>query len=378
MPTNRPNIPVLDLALLSDETKRPEFMALLRHALINIGFLYLKNSPVPQELIGRLVEYIPRLFDLPQDEKDKISMVNSPHFYGYSRFAEEYTEGETDHREHFDFATPYETRWKPGGPDHLGFFGPCQWLDEDLLPGFRETMETYLIGVHNAGVQLMSLIAEALQLPSDAFAKFYYSLDEIQSRAKVIKYPPQQESQASVLGNTPHFDTRFVTFVLQLPHPRPTLQVQLGGEWIDATPIPGTFVVNFGKSLEYVTQGLVKATYHRVLSPPAGSPPRYSVPLFQGTRLDMYLADEILDFPPEILKLKDLREDPIETNTAKDNEFYSQLAGDIIFLRGIMSHPDITEQFYPHLFKKYFPDGMPKQLMRTKTQLEGQRDMIGT
>ena len=59
-----------------------------------------------------------------------------------------------------------------------------QWPNQELIPGFRETMETYLIGVHNAGVQLMSLIAEALQLPSDAFAKFYYSLDEIQSRAK--------------------------------------------------------------------------------------------------------------------------------------------------------------------------------------------------
>lgn len=45
-------------------------------------------------------------------------------------------------------------------------------------------METYLIEVHKASVEFVNLIAEALQLPSDAFAKFYYSLDEIQSRAK--------------------------------------------------------------------------------------------------------------------------------------------------------------------------------------------------
>lgn len=126
MATNPPTIPVIDLALLSDENKRPELMALLRHALINIGFIYLKNHPVPQELIDRLEDYIPRLFELPLEEKDKIPMINSPHFFGYSRFASEYTEGETDHREHFDFATPYVTRWKPGGPDHLAFYGPCQ------------------------------------------------------------------------------------------------------------------------------------------------------------------------------------------------------------------------------------------------------------
>ena len=30
---------------------------------------------------------------------------------------------------------------------------------------------------------------------------------------QVIKYPPQQESQTNVVGNTPHFDTRFVTLV---------------------------------------------------------------------------------------------------------------------------------------------------------------------
>ena len=99
----------------------------------------------------------------------------------------------------------------------------------------------------------------------------------------------------------------------------------------------GSLITFDNTALEFVTQGVVKATYHRVLSPPAGSIPRYSVPMFQGTRLDMYLTDEILDsgfflslqtillnvlswsivseVPPEILKLKELREDPIETNS---------------------------------------------------------------
>lgn len=84
---------------------------------------------------------------------------------------------------------------------------------------------------------------------------------------QVIKYPPQHESQTNVVGNTPHFDSRFVTFVsnlvsvcsrityvlvkvLQSLHPDPTLQVLLNGKWVDAKPIPNTFVVNFGKCEE--------------------------------------------------------------------------------------------------------------------------------
>ncbi|KAL4070226.1 hypothetical protein V8B97DRAFT_2007857 [Scleroderma yunnanense] len=372
MATSLPTIPVLDLALLSDDTRRPEFIALLRHALINIGFLYLKNHSVSQKVIDRLVEYIPRLFDLPQDVKDKILMANSPHFMGYSRLASEFTNGSTDHREQFDFGTPYEVQQKPGDPDYIKFCGPCQWPDEDLIPGFRETLEDYLLQVQNAGYQLMSLFAEALQLPSNAFAKFYDLPEQMQSRAKercssprrspwrITMYPGVDDPD--MLGNTPHFDAGFVTFVLQLPNPHPGLQVQLDGQWIDATPIPGTFTVNIGKSLEYVTRGLAKATYHRVVLPPAGATPRYSVPLFQGISLNVRLADEVLDFPPEILRLKDLRGDTTETNSTKDNEFYSQPSGNIIFGRGIKSHPDIAERYYPDLFEQYFPNGMPKKV----------------
>ena len=72
------------------------------------------------------------------------------------------------------------------------------------------------------------------------------------------------------------------------------LQVQnLAGDWIDAPPIPGTFVINIGKALEFVTGGLARATSHRVLSP-KGDTPRYSVPFFQNIGLTTRLTDHIL------------------------------------------------------------------------------------
>ena len=119
MAANFSSIPVLDYTLVIDPARKPEFIAQLRHALINVGFLYLSNSPVAQCDVVALVDYIPRLFALPQEAKDNISMAHSPHFLGYSRLGSELTRGQTDHREQFDIATPHTCRWKPGDPDYM-------------------------------------------------------------------------------------------------------------------------------------------------------------------------------------------------------------------------------------------------------------------
>ena len=126
MAANFSSIPILDYNQVSDPICRPEFIARLRHALINVGFLYLSNPPVAQHDVDALVDYIPRLFSLPQDAKDKIRMANSPHFLGYSRLGAELTRGKTDHREQFDIATPHTCRWKSGDPDYLRLWGPSQ------------------------------------------------------------------------------------------------------------------------------------------------------------------------------------------------------------------------------------------------------------
>ncbi|KAH7888908.1 hypothetical protein F5I97DRAFT_1935334 [Phlebopus sp. FC_14] len=355
------SVPVLDFALVLNETTKPEFIAQLRHALVNVGFLYLKNHTVSKNLVDDVIDYIPRLFSLPQETKNSIVMANSPHFLGYSKLGAEFTKGKTDYREQFDFATPHETQWKPGAPEYLRLWGPSQWPGEDLIPGFRDTFEKYLSQVQLLSYRFISLLAEAFGLAPDALAKFYDSDDLMQHRSKVVKYPAHDGSLTDQ-GVGPHYDAGFLTFLLQAS-PHPGLQVQnLSGEWIDAPPIPGTFVVNIGKALEFVTRGLARATSHRVLSPPLGSTPRYSVPFFQNISLNARLADEVIDFPPAILKLKDLRGEAAQTDSVNFSEFDREPSGRVNLIGRVKSHPDVAERHYPDLFKQYFPSGLSKQV----------------
>ena len=121
------SIPILDYNLLLTPEGRASFILQLRHALIFVGFFYLKNPPVPPALVTSLIDYIPKLFALPQEKKDVLRMANSPHFLGYSRFGAELTRGATDQREQFDIATEFNgAPYKEGDPDYLKLQGPSQ------------------------------------------------------------------------------------------------------------------------------------------------------------------------------------------------------------------------------------------------------------
>jgi len=83
----------------------------------------------------------------------------------------------------------------------LRLWGPCQvraqysdqalrtespqWPDEDLIPGFKTTVEEYFRQVQTLGYQSISLIAEAFGLGPDALDKFYDSDEVMRHRGKV-------------------------------------------------------------------------------------------------------------------------------------------------------------------------------------------------
>ncbi|KAJ7071364.1 hypothetical protein C8F01DRAFT_1110228 [Mycena amicta] len=357
---NFSSVPILDYSQTASPELRPLFIRELQHALINVGFLYLSNVPIKTD---ELVGYIPKLFALPQDEKDKIGMVNSKHFLGYNKLGSEFTKGQRDYREQFDIATPHVCRAVEGrgDPDYWSLWGPSQWPSEALLPGFKSTTERYLLEVQELSYDFSRLINEALGLPNGTLAQFYERDELMQHRGKIVCYP---QTDGPMQGVGPHYDAPFLTFLLQASEHK-GLQVQnLTGDWIDVPPIPGTFVVNIGRALEFVTRGIARATSHRVISPSdnAVPGPRYSVPFFQNIGLDVRLMDHVLDFPPEILKLRDARGTVRPTESVNFTEFDREPSGRVNLIGRVKSHPDVAQRHYPELFEQIFPNGVPAQV----------------
>lgn len=63
------SIPILDLSLARWPDTKAAFLDELRYALMEVGFLYLKNVGIPDELTERVKEEGKAFFDLPPEEK---------------------------------------------------------------------------------------------------------------------------------------------------------------------------------------------------------------------------------------------------------------------------------------------------------------------
>lgn len=129
MPTSKTDftsIPIIDLSLAQNASTLPVLLDELRHALTEVGFLYVSNHGVPDTTINTLVQSLPRLFALPDAAKEAVALENSPHFLGYSAAGTESTAGRSDHREQFEFATELKANTDEGAPLYERLRGPNQ------------------------------------------------------------------------------------------------------------------------------------------------------------------------------------------------------------------------------------------------------------
>ena len=138
----------------------------------------------------------------------KIEMKNAPSFLGYSRLSAEITAGSIDNREQIDISTEHPTP-RPDAPRYNNLLAPNQWPSPDVLPKFRPVFTEYIKRMGGISMSFTSLIAEAIELPSDAFNK-YFDTDQ-QHKLKIVKYPDVGVLDASgKIGNQgvgPHKDS---------------------------------------------------------------------------------------------------------------------------------------------------------------------------
>ena len=328
-------IPVLDFSRYeADPASRREFLEGLRRASRDVGFFYLTGHGIAQSLIDDVLGASRRFFALADKDKLQIEMVNSPHFRGYNRVGQELTKGQRDWREQVDIGSEAPALPRNANlPAWTRLQGPNQW--PSALPELKPLLLEWQDRLTDLSTRLLKAFAIVLEQDENAFETIYAGTPN--HLIKIIRYPGR-DSTESEQGVGAHKDSGFLTLLLQ--ERQKGLQVEAAdGDWIDAEPRAGTFVVNIGELLEMATDGYLKATVHRVVTPPAGTD-RLSVAFFLGAPFDAEIP--LLDLAPHLkAQANGVTRDP-------QNPLYRNSGQNALKSR-LRSHPDVARRHHADL-----------------------------
>ena len=342
-------LPTLDLSRMdAGPAERDAFLAEVRDTAHEMGFFYVRNHGVDALLIQQVQALARRFFDLPEADKRAIQMVHSPHFRGYNQMGNERTRGQRDWREQVDIGAEREALPRDANaPLWTRLRGPNQW--PAALPELRDVILRYQAEASQLAIRILKIFAAALGQPENVFEQIY--VPEPHYLLKIIRYPGRDQTQSDQ-GVGAHKDSGFLTVLLQ--DDQPGLQVEHAGQWIDALPVPGTFVINVGEVLELASNGYLRANVHRVITPAAGHE-RLSVPFFFGARLDATVP--VLQLPPELAaRTRGVTVDAL-------NPLFHDVGRNHLKSR-LRSHLDVALRHHPDLLDE-------QQLAAAKAQVAG-------
>jgi isopenicillin N synthase-like dioxygenase len=290
-----PSIPVIDVSSLfsSEAADRARTDEAILHAAAAPGFFLARNLPqtVPVDRESRLD--LLRLFDLPEREirplwRKKFAPSHANVYRGWFPLQA----GFLTSKEGIDLG-PDVAYSLARNDDPLQ--EPTPLPREQALPGWRETVARYYLGMIETSRALMHSIARSLHLEENFFDDAF---DRGLSTLRLIRYPPRVDLQQAAetdpsvwvvheekrhyVTGAAHVDSGFLTLLAQ--HGVGGLQARgRHGKWMDVPSLEGALAVNFGKVLERWSAGRIKATEHRVIG---SGEARMSVPFFYEARAD--------------------------------------------------------------------------------------------
>ncbi|MER9295193.1 isopenicillin N synthase family oxygenase [Mesorhizobium sp. M0621] len=332
--TSPRQLPILDFSRFDGgSASRHSFLEDLRSIARDVGFFYLTGHGIAQSQIDDVLRVSRQFFGLPEAAKLEIEMVNSPHFRGYNRVGQERTKGQRNWREQVDIGSEAPAfPLDPKLPVWTRLEGPNQW--PNALPELQPVLLNWQSELTDLSTRLLQAFAIALEQDKDIFASIYRGTPN--HLIKIIRYPGRDATE-SEQGVGAHKDSGFLTLLLQ--EKQKGLEVETESGWIDAEPRPGTFVVNIGELLEMATDGYLKATVHRVVTPPAGAD-RLSVAFFLGAPFDAEVP--LLELAPHLkAQAGGITRDP-------QNPLFRNSGQNALKSR-LRSHPDVAQRHHADL-----------------------------
>ncbi|EXJ53942.1 hypothetical protein A1O7_09279 [Cladophialophora yegresii CBS 114405] len=249
----------LDLSKFDQPGGKQELAAQLFDAVNRIGFFYIINFGLSQEEVDRQFSLCKQVFDLPTEEKLKYRAdLENGGYNGYKpRGIREIKNGVKDNTEIYNtpkFTERYERDHPKVITDH--------W---DEIRYFATHIHFQIVR------KLLVLFALVLELPEDYFLNIHRYDEQSDCHFRYMKYHRRSAEENEKLDNVwVKGHTDFGSLTLLFRQPVAALQVRTpDGTWKHVKPHPASITVNIADVLQFLTNGFLKSSIHRVVVPPA-------------------------------------------------------------------------------------------------------------
>ncbi|KAF4304669.1 Isopenicillin N synthase [Botryosphaeria dothidea] len=300
MAATKSSIPVVDFGAWSNGSseQKQKIAKELTDAARGVGFVYIINHGVPDDVLEQAFGWSKKLFDLPHEKKMLAPHPPGPNVHrGYSwpglekvsqyihKDGEDSDAEDQELRKVEDCKESYEV-----GSDNCENM-PNVWLPDEVLPGFRSFMTEFYWKCFGTAQNLLRALAVGIGLDDEDFLLKYHNGHNNQLR--LLHYPPVEKEKLeknSVARMPAHTDWGSITMLFQ--DDCGGLQVEdphNAGKFVEAVPVKNAIIMNIGDLLMRWSNDYLKSTLHRVTVPPLQpglvdgkqmTRARYSIPYF--------------------------------------------------------------------------------------------------
>ncbi len=271
-------IPILDLKDFENDSVRQKFIKKLGKSLKDIGFFALINHGLSDQEIEEAYKVSEELFALPTDVKMNYSGQKIQGQRGYTAFGKEHAKGSS--------APDLKEFW------HVGQFeiGDSNY-PENIWPAECPRLATVMSTIYQklevCSLKLLEACAEYIDEPKHIFRDIATNGNSI---LRMIHYPPiiGEVAKDSVRAAA-HEDINLITLLIEASSSGLEIQ-QRNGDWMPVVTPKNCIIVDSGDMLQNITNGIYRATTHRVVNPKDPTKSRYSMPYFVHAKSEANLA----------------------------------------------------------------------------------------